>query len=622
MNLDIARLVGLVSWRAFDIAPDGRVLAGSDASGTVQLVELGPGSDAAETPLTALPGSVHGRYIPQQRTVVVQHDTDGDERAQLSRLELASDGPPETGKPSSDPGDLTGVQPSPMVTDTRYIHRLLDVLPGRVVYTTNRRDGVQFDVVIRNVVSGGEEVVYNGGGMVLDAAVSPDSRYVAVTVPGNPSLSEQLLLVDTMPTTELDNVTPLTDPDTSAQHTRPAWTKRHELVFTSNAGQDRTGIARLSPKNGKRGQLIPTAAEPDHDLTGWLSPDGALLLVHTNDDGAARLALHDAATGDRVREIDLPGDGWCTFPLPEPVFAPDSRHLALTWSSPTTPGDVLRVDTATGQVDAITDSTAQLGDERLAEPVTYRVPARDGQTIPCLVYAPQRRDTALDGSAVLIVHGGPESQSVRAFNPVAHALAAQGHTVVLPNVRGSTGYGKEWYSADDREQRLEAVADLGDVHDWLPSIGVDPARAALWGGSYGGYMVLAGLAFQPGRWAAGVDIVGISSLVTFLENTAPYRRAHREREYGSLDEDRELLRDLSPLTHVDRITAPLFVLHGANDPRVPLSEARQVATAMREKGLECELLVYDDEGHGLAKRSNRLEAYTRALEFLRRHLAR
>ena len=124
------------------------------------------------------------------------------------------------------------------------------------------------------------------------------------------------------------------------------------------------------------------------------------------------------------------------------------------------------------------------------------------------------------------------------------------------------------------ERRLDSVADLAALHAYLPQLGLDPARAALWGGSYGGYMVLAGLAFQPELWAAGVDIVGISSLVTFLENTSAYRRAYREREYGTLARDREFLLSASPLTRIDEVRAPLFIIHGANDPRVPLSEAR------------------------------------------------
>ena len=156
------------------------------------------------------------------------------------------------------------------------------------------------------------------------------------------------------------------------------------------------------------------------------------------------------------------------------------------------------------------------------------------------------------------------------------------------------------------DKRLDAVADLAAIHTWLPTVGVDPARAALYGGSYGGYLVLAGLAFQPGRWAAGVDIVGVSSLVTFLRNTSPYRRAYREKcEYGRLRPPTSE-RPRGSVTGGNRIgdvRAPLFVIHGANDPRVPLSEAEQIAQAVRPRGLECELIVYPDEGHGLAKRA-------------------
>ena len=208
------------------------------------------------------------------------------------------------------------------------------------------------------------------------------------------------------------------------------------------------------------------------------------------------------------------------------------------------------------------------------------------------------------------------------FSAVWQSLALAGFDVLVPNVRGSAGYGKRWISLDDLELRLDSVADLAAIHEWLPSIGLDASRSALWGGSYGGYMVLAGVAMQPELWAAGVDIVGISSLVTFLENTSAYRRAYREREYGWLDRDRELLEKASPITYLDDMVAPLFVIHGANDPRVPLSEAQQIKAALDGKGVDCELRVYDDEGHGLAKRANRIDAYPAAIEFLVQHLSR
>jgi dipeptidyl aminopeptidase/acylaminoacyl peptidase len=222
---------------------------------------------------------------------------------------------------------------------------------------------------------------------------------------------------------------------------------------------------------------------------------------------------------------------------------------------------------------------------------------------------------------VVNVHGGPEGQSRQLFSPVINALVLSGHTVIAPNVRGSIGYGKRWYSMDDVRLRLDSVADLAAIHAYLPKLGLDARRAALWGGSYGGYMTLAGLAFQPELWAAGVDIVGMSSLVTFLENTSPYRRAVREREYGSLEHDRDFLWEASPLRRIDDIRAPLFVIHGANDPRVPVTEAEQLHAALDAKGIPCELRIYPDEGHGLAKTANKIDGYPAAIAFLGRHLA-
>jgi dipeptidyl aminopeptidase/acylaminoacyl peptidase len=221
-----------------------------------------------------------------------------------------------------------------------------------------------------------------------------------------------------------------------------------------------------------------------------------------------------------------------------------------------------------------------------------------------------------------MVHGGPESQLRPIFSPLAQYFVTNGYAVAAPNVRGSTGYGKRYEHLDDVRLRLDSVRDLASLHDWLGSVEwVDESRAVLYGGSYGGYMVLAGLAFHPDRWAAGIEIVGISSLVSFLENTAAWRRAVREREYGSLEHDRDFLLEVSPLTHVDEIRAPLFIIHGANDPRVPVGEARQIHHSLTERGVPCELNVYDDEGHGLKRLSNRLDAYPRAAAFLERVLA-
>jgi len=614
MALGISELLNLPVWRAFDIDDAGRILAGYDGSGSLQLVELAP--DGAVTPLTALPGPCSGRYLPGKRAVIVVHDQGGDERSQLSLLSL--DPLP------AEPVGLDGLEP--VVRDERYIHQLVDVEAERLVYVTNRRNSVDFDVVLRSIADGTETVLYDAGGLVKSVAVAPGRTDGVVALGSAQPVSEQLLAFDGAGEDEgkgtVGAIRELTGADEHAHYGDPQWRPDgRTLIISSSRDREFVAVLQLDPTSGDWTELV---ADPGHDVRGRLSPDGRTLLVAKNVDGAVRLSLYDAATGDRLRDVELPEEGWAVLsPINSLIWSPDSSQIVLSFTSPVVPGDVLRVDVVSGAVSTVASSTGPLEGETLVRPVSHLVPTPDGEQIPCFVYQGTRpQDPALVGSAVLNIHGGPESQAYRAFSPVVQALAAAGHTVLVPNVRGSNGYGKRWVSLDDVRLRLDSVADLAALHAYLPKLGLDQDRAALYGGSYGGYMVLAGVAFQPELWAAGVDIVGMSSLVTFLENTSPYRRAVREREYGSLAEDRDFLEQASPLNRIDDIRAPLFVIHGANDPRVPLSEAEQLVAAVTANGVECELLVYGDEGHGLARRANRLDAYPKAVAFLARSLSK
>ena len=612
MGLNLNSILDVCLYQAFDLDVDGRVLAGSDDTGSTQLIEIEP--DGTMTPLTALPGACAGRYLPGQRAVIVSHDEGGNELHQLSVLRL----PPPSGQPAR-VADLES-----LVRDPRYMHVLADVQAGQICYFTNRRNGVAFDPVIRQLADGSERQLVLADALFGDAAISPDGRWLALTVASPVTASaEQLVLVDLTAPAGQEQMIDVTPPDAPARNESPAWTPDSSaLYFTSNNDREFLGIARYDVADGGVSWLVTD----DHaDLTGWLAPDGSVLLVERNDDGASTLALHDAATGDRLCTLALPSTGCIAdVRLPSPRWAADSAALVFSVSGTDLPGDVL-LATALNSRDAavrqLTHSARALG-QPAAAPEQHRIPAAGGELVPCLVYrGAADGDAALAESAVIVVHGGPEGQARQNFNTYVQVLAAAGHTVLVPNVRGSAGYGKTWYSADDKHRRLDAVADLAALHAYLPKLGIDQGRTALWGGSYGGYMVLAGLAFQPELWAAGVDIVGIASFVTFLENTSAYRRAYREREYGTLADDREFLHSVSPLTRVEDIRAPLFLIHGANDPRVPLSEAEQIYAALTSRGRECHLLVYDDEGHGLAKRANRLDAVPKAVEFLASHLA-
>jgi dipeptidyl aminopeptidase/acylaminoacyl peptidase len=619
MALDPLRLLDVRLFKAFDLDPDGRVLAGSDDSGSTQLIEIQP--DGTSTPLTALPGACTGRYLPRERTVIVSHDEGGNEQHQLSLLRL-----PTPGGRAAGLADL-----EPLVRDPACMHVLAAVQAGQICYFVNRRNGVDFDPVIRQLADGSERELVLADAMFDEAAMSPDGRWLALTVASKiAAAAEHVVLVDLEVPPGEERMAEVTPADAAAMNGALAWSPDGSaLYFSSNNGREFTAVARYDLAAASLTWLV---TDDKADLTGWLSPDGTSLLVERNDNGASRLALHDAATGGHVRDLPLPATGTVRqHSLPEPRWARDSSAIALSLSAPEAPGDALLASLAgpgtlgrQPSVRRLTDSAAALGGEPPALPELHRVPTPNGEEVPCFVYRSTSADAGangLAGSAVLVVHGGPEAQAKRNFDTTVQALAAAGHTVLVPNVRGSVGYGKRWYSADDVRLRLNSVQDLAALHAYLPALGLDPSRAALWGGSYGGYMVLAGLSFQPELWAAGVDIVGIASLVTFLENTSAYRRVYREREYGTLARDREFLHSASPLTRIDDMRAPLFIIHGANDPRVPLSEAEQIHAALTSRGRECELLVYGDEGHGLAKRANRADAIPKAMAFLARHLA-
>jgi dipeptidyl aminopeptidase/acylaminoacyl peptidase len=301
---------------------------------------------------------------------------------------------------------------------------------------------------------------------------------------------------------------------------------------------------------------------------------------------------------------------------------PDSSAALFAFCEPTAPSNVYAVRPGAERVEPLTRSwRAGLEPALLAGAELDHFPTFDGRQIPTFVFSPPdaRRDG--QGAAVFFVHGGPEGQTRAAFNPIIQYLANRGFTVIAPNVRGSTGYGRQYEKLDDVELRMDAVRDLAAGARWAIESGLaHPRRVGVMGGSYGGFMVLAALTEDPELWAAGVDIVGIANFITFMERTGPWRRKLREAEYGSLEHHRDVLERISPIHKVDTIVAPLFVVHGANDPRVPIGESEQIVERLRALGRPVDYLRYEDEGHGLAKLANKLDAYPKIGDFLVQHL--
>jgi dipeptidyl aminopeptidase/acylaminoacyl peptidase len=585
-----------------------RLLVRTDVSGTMQLHELS-GGDLTE--LTALPEPVAGaHYLPGGRRAVLEIDAGGNERHQLYRLDLGA-------AARSPVTDLSQMQA--LTAEPAFGHHFAGVSPdGRLIaYVSNRANGVDFDLWLCQPATGEHRLLYAGGAYCQPGSgFSPDGRMVSVLRPGDRPLDLDLVLVDVATGTSR---VPLEHPGEAALVGAPAWVGPDRFYASSNVGRDFAAVVHHDLAAGVTTTVAGTGEVGDADVVA--SRDGRRILIIENRGGANTMHLRDAATATPGATVPEPEPGVvASHAVDSPVLSADGSRIYYTLTTPRLAGDVFVHDPATGETRRLTSSPAPMAPGRLVPPETATIAGFDGEAIPAFVFRPP--DAVPPPPVVVVIHGGPESQAMLTFNPVIQALALTGYGVVVPNVRGSTGYGKRYAGLDDTTRRLDAVRDLEAVHAFLGTAGFDPDRAVLWGGSYGGYMVLAGLAFQPQLWAAGVDIVGISDLVTFLENTSDYRRAHREREYGSLEHDRQFLASASPLRRADHIRAPLFVIHGRNDPRVPVSEAEQLAANLRRRGVRCTMLIYGDEGHGLARLANRLDAYPQAIGFLDEVLGR
>ena len=365
--------------------------------------------------------------------------------------------------------------------------------------------------------------------------------------------------------------------------------------------------------HGWRGEPTALAARDDAELEDLDADDaGRLLLLVWNVAGSSELELFDTTTHERVPVRGLPG-----LVASDPVLSRDGRSVVLGVEGPERPRELWHLDTTTHAWTRITRAP-RLPDRALVVPELVTFPARDGLGLTGWLYrAPGAGRPGVPGPASISLHGGPEAQERPTFNPEHQALAAAGITVLAPNIRGSAGFGRDFVHADDLAGRYGAFADVLAAADHLVASGAaDPARIAVTGRSYGGYLVLASLAFSPEVFAAGVDVCGMSDLVTFYRDTEPWIAAAAVTKYGHPERDRALLEDVSPLRAVGAVRAPLLVVHGEHDTNVPIGEAHQVVAALRALGRPVEYLELAGEGHEYRRASSRARLVSAVVAFL------
>ena len=584
------------------LSPDGALIAFRySVSGAPQLW-VAPSEGGQIRQLTFGNGITFFRWAPDSQNILYGADNDGNEQESYSLI-------------SADGGSGRIVLP-PVSGGFRSFGDFSR--DGSTIYfASTERNGLDYDIYRADLRSGESEPIFEGRYGNFARSLSPDGRYLLIVETVGED-GDNLYLLHTG-TGQLDT---LSRPDPRANHSDGgfAWLA-DSSGFYAASNLDREFSALVKYDLAQRRFTVEEQAEFDIADVRLCGPGDQFLAWTLNVDGFDSLHVRDLSSG---RDLTLPE-------LPEGVHslscARHSPHLAVTTNGWKTPGDIHVLDLAAGSLRRVYRSNlAGLDPERLVRPQSIRMTARDGVQLQGLLYLPDAASRADAGGAppvVFEVHGGPTGQSRATFDGPTQYHVDRGVAVFKPNVRGSTGFGRSYVTLDDRTRRLDSVRDLVDMLEFFRADGrVDAGRAAVSGGSYGGYMVNAVLAAYPGYFKAGVSRYGVADWVTALEVASPALKASDRIEYGdiNLPEWRSFYEVNSPIRQADAIDVPVLYSHGEMDPRIDIAETETMVRALRNNGVEARFIRIPDEGHGWRKLSNRLFYYRRQAEFLESRL--
>lgn len=593
----IEQYLKIKSAKSGQFSPDEKQVAYlSDQSGTYQIRTISVDGGQPRQ-ITSFDEPINEMfYCPTKDRILFMMDTGGNENHQLYIIN----------------GDGTGLAQLTNQPDRRVISVKFSPDGTKIAFTANFRDERYFDIYVMDLETKNQTLVREVASFNTVEAWSPDQKNLVIATWDN-SYNNNLYMLDIK----------------SGQHRLITPHEGHALfmeVVWPKGKEGKKGFYCVSDKRNSFRKLVFFIHRKDHievmDNAPWdtsnlcLSENGRVMGYTLNVQGFSQMVLID------MKEKKY----WAKPQMPAGVvkgleLSNDGRYALFSFSSPLHNSDIWLYDAKDNKGRRLTQSsTAGIDPGSFVAPEMVEF-SGSGLQIPAFLYRPKGKEKQKNLPVIVYLHGGPESQERPDFSRLFQYFLNKGFAIFAPNVRGSSGYGKAYVHLDDKEHRMDSVKDAAMGVQWLIQSKVaDPKRIGVYGGSYGGFMVLALMTEYPGLFAAGVDVVGISNFETFLERTHPFRRALREAEYGSLAKDKEMLRQISPIHKVDKITGALMVIQGANDPRVPKYEADQVVEEAKKAGVEVEYLLYEDEGHGLQKLKNKLDAYPKVADFFQRHL--
>lgn len=485
-----------------------------------------------------------------------------------------------------------------------------------IIYACNERNPTDMDALFWDLASGDVRPLAQGDANYFPVNFSPDGRYVTV-VHFLLNTNTDILLYDL----KKESAQNLTAHEGEIVFFPGPWRPDSKgFYLISDKDREFKGLAFYDLEKRKL-QWVETPEWDVEDVD--LSRDGRYLAWVVNEDGLSRLYVRDLRTKEL---LDLP-------PLPPGVipsisggikFSPDGKRLAFYFATARRPTDLYVIDLESRRLIQLTHSMiGNIPEEELVEPSLVHIPTFDEREIPAWLYKPQGLESGERTAVVLSIHGGPEAQERPMYNYTGlyQYLLSRGIGVLAPNIRGSTGYGKGYQKLIHRDWGGGELKDLEACAQYLQSLDwVDPKRLGVFGGSFGGFATLSCATRLPDYWAAAVDIVGPSNLVTFAKAVPPFWRRFMKDWVGDPDEDYEFLMERSPITYVEQLRCPILIIQGANDPRVVKGESDQMVEKLRSLGRDVEYMVFEDEGHGFTKRANELRAWRATAEFLESRL--
>ena len=591
---DIVRYLMVRGGFQSQVSPDGKTVAFSyRVTGEPQLWVVDT-SGGWPRQLTFGTGITFFRWLPDSQHFLVGRDADGNEREGYFLLSV----------------DGTHERQLMPLSDAFRMFGEFSKDGSQFMFSSTERNGLDFDVYVGDVDTGESRIVYEGSFGFIPAAWQPGGDLVIVNeIRGEDAVDVHMLDMAS------GNMSPLFQPEISAAYGDYAWLPDGSGFYLyTNQDREFAALAFYSLAEEEL-QFIET---PDADITNvTVSGDGRYLAWTTNEDGYAKLHATDRESG---RSLDIPQ-------LPPGVyslgFSKSASALKIGVTGPATPGDVFVWDVSSDAMTrAVESSLAWLDSDTFVVPESLRYPARDGLELQGLLYLPDE-SVAVNPPVVVKVHGGPTGQSRPTFQAQVQYLVNNGIAVFDVNVRGSTGFGKTYTRLDNQEKRLDSVRDLVDTVAFLSRDDrLNTNRIAVMGGSYGGYMVNAVLGSYPGVFDAGASFVGVSDWVRALQEASPMLQAGDRIEYGDIREEKwqEFYKVNSPINNAHKINVPLFVEHGANDPRDPVTESDRIVKTVRENGGTVTYMRFPDEGHSVSKQANRVAFYRALADFLEEHL--